>query len=214
MHCAVNLDDKAGNDLATLDGALDRAAERGEVVELYAHSPGVSVPMAKLAHVLAGAAARGLAFYTYADLAAGREVQAGLALSFDDANVPSWFEARPLFQQYGARVTFFVSRYYSIYDDRRAQLRMLAADGHEIGAHSVHHERAPSYVEEHGLGAYVADEALPSIQVLRDEGYAVTSFAYPFGARTGELDEALLEHVDVLRSVAFSLEGAVDPCPH
>jgi len=214
VHCAVNLDDKAGNGLATLDDALDRAAGRGEVVELYAHSPGVSVPMEKLAHVLAGAAARGLAFYTYADFAAGRALAPGIALSFDDANVPSWFEARPLLQQYGARVTFFVSRYYAIYDERRAQLRTLADDGHEIGAHSVMHERAPSYVEEHGLGAYVDDEALPSIQVLRDAGYPVTSFAYPFGARTAELDDALLEHVSILRSVAFSLEGAIDPCPH
>ncbi|MEJ7599620.1 MAG: hypothetical protein WKG01_17060 [Kofleriaceae bacterium] len=60
----------------------------------------------------------------------------------------------------------------------------------------------------------MADEALPSIQVLRDDGYTVTSFAYPYGARTSELDDALLKHVPLLRSVSFSLEGAIDPCPH
>ncbi|HLL21785.1 MAG TPA: hypothetical protein VK427_06630, partial [Kofleriaceae bacterium] len=36
VHCAVNLDGKAGN-AATVDGALDRARDRGEVLEVYAH---------------------------------------------------------------------------------------------------------------------------------------------------------------------------------
>ncbi len=68
-------------------------------------------------------------------------------------------------------------------------------------------------VEENGLGAYMKEEALPSIDALRADGYDVTSYAYPYGARTSELDDALLKHVAVLRSVSFSIEGAIDPCP-
>ena len=150
---------------------------------------------------------------TYRDFAEGTFVQPGIALSFDDASVHLWFEIRDLFLAYDARVTFFISRYGAIplYHDA---VRELANDGHDIAAHSVAHLRAPSYVEEHGLQAYLDDEATPSIQILRDAGYEVTSFAYPFGARTDELDDALLEHVSILRSVSFSLEGAPDPCPH
>jgi hypothetical protein len=213
VHCAVNLDNKAGN-IAGIDDALDRALQRREVVELYAHRPGVTVEIATIEAALAGARDRGLAFVTYADFAAGAELPAGLALSFDDTSIPQWYELRPLFQQYDARVTFFISRYAGVSDEWRAMVAELAADGHDIAAHSVQHLRAPSYVEDHGLAAYVRDEVLPSIQVLRDDGHVVTSFAYPFGARTAELDDALLDHVPILRSVSFSLQGAIDPCPH
>ena len=213
VHCAVNLDSSAGNTLASLDGALDRAAARGEVVELYAHRPGFTVPLATIEHVLAGARDRGLASVTYADFASGGAAQAGLALSFDDAGIIAWLSARPLFQQYGARVTFFVTRYDTLHEDDLAGIRELAADGHEIAAHGMRHLSAPAYVEDHGLAAYLADEALPSIELLRADGYPVVSFAYPHGARTSEIDRALAEHVPVLRSVAFPLEGLGSPCP-
>ena len=215
VHCAVNLDDSARNGLASIDGALDRAAERGEVVELYAHDPGVSVPLDKIEHVLAGAVARGLPFVTYRDFAAGGVTGPGIALSFDDAFVYAWFDAQPLLERYGAHVTFFVSRYRDLGDEARALLHALADAGHDIEAHSVRHEKAPLYVEERGVAAYLAEEAQPSIDVLVGDGYPVVAFAYPYGARTDELDGALLRRVPVLRSVAFSYEGvARSPCPH
>ncbi len=215
MHCGANLDDRANNSLASVDTALDRAADRAQVVELYAHNPGVTVPIATLEHVLAGARDRGLPFVTYAEFAAGHPGGAGIALSFDDHFVEAWSELRPLLAEYGARATFFVSRYHRLSEDLHRQLQELAGDGHDVAAHSVLHLRGPDYVEDHGLAAYLKDEVLPSIQILRDEGFTVTSFAYPFGARTSELDDAILEHVPVVRSVAFSYYGSVQsPCPH
>lgn len=212
VHCALNLDGKAGN-MSGIDGALDRARDRGEVVELYAHKPGGTVAIADIEHVLAGAVARGLAFYTYADFVLGRPIEGGLALSFDDAHIVEWFALREMFQHYNARVTFYLTRYLGQAPEKKELIRMLADDGHDIAAHGVAHVRAPSYVEEHGLGAYMKNEAVPSIDVLRDDGYPVWSYAYPFGARTSELDDALLDHVGILRSVTFSLEGVIDPCP-
>jgi peptidoglycan/xylan/chitin deacetylase (PgdA/CDA1 family) len=214
VHCAANLDTEAGNSLASIDTALDRAVERNEVVELYAHRPELSVPLATIEHVLAGASARNLPFVTYADFAAGGGTGPGIALSFDDSGVSYWMEARPLFLRYQARVTFFVSRYFEMSADIRGQLRELANDGHDVEAHSVLHLRAPSYVEDRGLRAYLDDEALPSIEGLRSDGYAVTAYAYPYGARTDELDRAISEHVPVLRSVSFAVDGVADPCPN
>lgn len=213
VHCAVNLDSSAGVGVASVEGALDRAVERREVLELYAHRPGITVPLDKIERVLAGASARGLPFVTYREFAAGGGTGAGLALSFDDSGIDTWMTARPLFQQYAARVTFFVSRYDRVGDEARAQLRELAGDGHEIAAHTVNHLNAPQYVEEYGMAAYLADEALPSIEILRRDGYEVTSFAYPFGARTGELDDELAAHTPVLRSVEFPISGGFSPCP-
>jgi len=214
VHCGVNLDTSARTSLDAIDGALDRAKRRGEVVELYAHHPGVTVPVSKIAHVLAGARDRGLAFFTYSDFAKDRPVVPGLALSFDDTAIDAWFALRPLFDQYGAKVTFFVSRYPAVGPVQRSELQQLHADGHAIEPHTINHLRAPDYVEEHGLNAYVHDEVDPSLALLRADGFEVDAFAYPFGARTDQIDHALGKRARVLRSVAFTYGMIGDPCPH
>lgn len=217
VHCAVDLDTTAHTTYASIDSGLDRAVARGEVLELYAHNPGGTVPVATIEHVLAGAAARGLRFVTYDDYA--REAETGpvrgpgLALSFDDTFVDAWLSLRPLFQQYDARVTFFVSRFHKLNADRVAGLRTLSEDGHAVGAHTVNHLRAPDYVEDHGLATYLREELDPSIVRLRDAGFPVQSFAYPFGARTTELDDAIAKRVPVIRSVSFSYPEVSSPCP-
>ncbi|MGE0549816.1 MAG: polysaccharide deacetylase family protein [Kofleriaceae bacterium] len=214
VHCAVGVDTDTHNSLASIDTALDRAAERAETVELYAHVPGRTVPVSVLEYVVAGASARGLAFVTYADFARNEGRGPAIALSLDDSSIAEWFALRSLFQTYSARVTLFLSHYQLLTSDELAMLSELAADGHDIAAHSVWHYRAPEYVEQAGLTTYLNDEVLPSIDRLRAAGYDVTSFAYPFGARTSELDHAILQRVPIVRSIVFSYTGIVtSPCP-
>jgi hypothetical protein len=106
MHCAVNVDSSAYNSRASIDSALDRALALGEVAELYAHHPGVTVSLDEIEYVLAGARDRGLDFVTYHDFADPNTApRAALALSFDDTSVDAWTDERPLFSQYGARIT-------------------------------------------------------------------------------------------------------------
>jgi hypothetical protein len=214
VHCALGIDTVSGNSPASIDSGLDRARDRGEIVELFTHAPGKSITLAELERVLAGAAARGLPFVTYEQLAAGTATGAGLALAFDDADVASWTAVRPMLARYGARITFFVSRYPALDATARAAIRDLASDGHAIEAHTVNHLRGPDYVEQRGLAAYLADEVLPSIDLLRADGYPVAAFAYPFGVRTEETDQAILGHVAILRSVSFAYGAPiVAPCP-
>ncbi len=213
VHCAVNLDEEANNSRASIDTALDRAAARGEVVELYGHAPGRHLTLDKLEYTLEGASRRGLRWVTYSEIARGDGRGPGIALSIDDAAVDLWTAAAPLFARYDAKATFFVTRYYSLNDDRRAQLRALAAVGHDLQAHSTDHRRGPEYVEDHGLAAYLADEVVPSIERMRADGYDISAFAYPFGARTREIDRAVLGHVAIVRSVAYSWAGVQDGCP-
>jgi peptidoglycan/xylan/chitin deacetylase (PgdA/CDA1 family) len=213
--CAANIDASAGNELDAIGLGLERARDRGEVLQLYGHKPGGTVPVEKIEAILARAAELGLAFFTSPELVPDGARTAGLALSFDDAHVAEWWALRDTFDQYGADVTFFITRYYQFDETMKSQLRDLATRGHSIQAHSVNHLRAPEYVTEHGLRAYLTDEALPSIDQLRADGYDVTDYAYPFGGRTGELDQALLEHVDRLRAITFPFDGpfTADPCP-
>jgi hypothetical protein len=214
VHCAIDIDTYARNDIASVEAGLDRARDRGEVLELYAHDPGRTVSWEEVEAVLAAISDRGLPYYTYADFVHGVAPGAGVTLSFDDAYIDHWLSGVDLYERYGAKLTFFVAYFDKLSAEQRASLHELARRGHAIEAHSVRHLRAPLYVEEHGLAAYVADELVPSIDVLRDEGFEVTTFAYPFGARTGELDRAVLDHVALVRSVSFTWSGpATDPCP-
>ncbi len=98
--------------------------------------------------------------------------------------------------------------YYATFTaEGRQKLHELANDGHAIEAHGINHLDAVAYAAEHGAEAYVTDEVLPSLQVLRDDGFAPTSFAYPGGARSDETDAAIAPHVRYLRTTP-------GPCIH
>nr|HEX4314443.1 polysaccharide deacetylase family protein [Kofleriaceae bacterium] len=216
MHCSIDIDAVTRNDDASIDGGLDRARDRGEILELFAHDPGATISWDTVEHLLAGAQARGLNFVTYADLANGTAPPGGgLAFAFDDDHVAAWMDGEAMFAQYGARLTFFLTRYARLQPEQKADMAQLAADGHDLEPHSVKHLRGPEYVDDFGLAAYLGDEVQPSLDVLEDDGYTLTTYAYPFGARTDETDRAILARgVTQLRSVALTWGAPAEaPCP-
>lgn len=216
VHCAMNLDKATGSESsnANVFAGLDRARDTGEIIELFAHRPGVTVDWDDLEAVIAGAEARQLRFVSYAEMLDGA-TGPGIALSFDDAGITSWYQGREMFQRHGARATFFVTRYAAWNDEWRQMLRDLASDGHSVEPHGRFHFDAPQYVEEHGVQAFLDDEVLPSIESLREDGYTPTTYAYPFGARTPETDRAILRYLPRLRSLTYSFDGpgVSQPCP-
>jgi peptidoglycan/xylan/chitin deacetylase (PgdA/CDA1 family) len=206
--CSTNIDDLTRDPAWDLiESALDVARDRRSVAILHTHVPDVTVSMTALDRVFSLAEQRQLDFVTFADLKSGAPSRAGLALSFDDAAIDAWYGIRDVLDARSVRVTFFVTRYYNWTPEQRSELMELAARGHDVQAHSVDHLDAPVYVSEHGLAAYLTDEALPSIDQLEADGFPVSAYAFPFGASTDELDDALLEHV------AFVRVG-LGSCPH
>lgn len=213
--CAAGIDTVSGNPVDSVQAGLDRALADDAVLLLFTHRPGETIALDDLEAIVAHAEAIGLPPVTFAEMAAGGPPRAGYSISFDDNDVDAWWDSRELLARHGARVTLFISRYDRISAERKERIRALADLGHDVQAHSVNHLRAPVYVEEHGLDAYLQDEALPSIDRLREDGYDTVAYAYPFGSRTGELDAALLDHVSIVRSVTFTSGGPLisDPCP-
>lgn len=201
--CGMSIDDKNSVSIDAIGGALDRAQIDRTSLHLYAHQPTRTVEAAAIENVLAGAADRGLGFATYADLAAG-EVPGSLAFSFDDHDLIGWTALRPVFARYQARVTFFISAYPDLEAEEIAQLHQLAADGHDIEYHSTNHYDAEEYAAENGVDAYVADDILPGLEAMRAGGFSPTIFAYPFGARTTEIDDALRPYFNHLRAIQFT----------
>jgi hypothetical protein len=214
VHCAVEIDDRAGWDLDDILAGMDRARDRGEVVELLVHIPGTTMTWPRLEAVLAGARDRGLPFLTVTELLRGTP-RAGVSLQYDDWHTEEWVESMPLLAQYGAHVTLFVGRYPTMPATAHQQLAELAAAGHDIEAHSIKHQRGPTYVEQRGLRAYLDEEVVPSIDLLRGDGYEVLSYAYPFGVRTDETDRAILDSgaVEMVRALAKPNELRANPCP-
>ena len=74
---------------------------------------------------------------------------------------------------------------------------------------------APAFVDAYGLSAYLAQEIDPMLDAMARDGFNPTTFAYPYGARTTEIDGALLERFALLRSLSY-LDRSVSntaPCP-
>lgn len=123
----------------------------------------------------------------------------GVILTFDDNYVSDWLTIDATLQRFHWKATFFVTRYADLDADGIDGLHTLQAHGHEIASHGVHHVDAKEFIATHSANEYVAREVMPSIDVLAEQGFPVKAFAYPYGARTAKLDEALLDRVPILR---------------
>jgi hypothetical protein len=206
--CSQVIDDISNHTPWTMvENGMTEAEVRHSVLLLHAHAPGVTITTDAIEHVLEMAEAHRLAFLTFRELQAGAMPRPGLALAFDDNNLDAWFSVRDRLAAHGAHVTFFVTRWYSRSDAERAELRLLADDGHDVEPHSVNHLHAPDYVRDHGLDAYLTDEVQPSIDALTQAGYLpADTFAFPFGDTTDEITEAVLR---IVPRVRVSMSG----CP-
>jgi len=214
IHCAAEIDDSDSIPMTSIMDALDRASSEGSVLELLVHRPGVSMTRDELTTLLQGVSERQLPFLTVKDMIAGPP-RAGVALMFDDAYPDVWLGVEDLLMQYNAHVTLYITWYARIDQHARDGIRQLAAYGHDIEAHSVNHIRGPNYVEAHGLDDYIANEVIPSFEVLRADGYDPVSYAYPFGMRTDEIDQAVLAsgYAKTVRALVQPNPARASACP-
>jgi hypothetical protein len=213
--CGVGVDgDKIS--LGDIEAGMRRALDRDEVLILFGHDPLHTISRARVDAILDAADRAGLPYVTFPELAdPALGGTAGFVLAFDDAFVDDWFALRDTFAAHGARVTFFVSNYGDLSRVQIGELHALAADGHAIEAHGMGHRDAPDFVDRHGLDKYLAKEIDPLLDAMHADGFAPTTFAYPYGDRTGELDHALLERFTLLRSLTYLDRSLINsaPCP-
>jgi len=199
--CSVSVDDLTHvAPWDTVEEAIQRARDDTTVALFHAHDPGRTISVDAIERVLGLADAAGLTYVTYAELGhAATAPRPAIAFAFDDQYLDSWTAIAPQLAAHNARVTFFVTRVYKYDAHMLDELAQLAAAGHGVEAHSVNHLHAREYEAAYGVAAYLADEVMPSIQILEDLGYAVTSYAFPFGESDDALDTAVLEHVQRVR---------------
>jgi peptidoglycan/xylan/chitin deacetylase (PgdA/CDA1 family) len=112
--------------------------------------------------------------------------RAAVSLTFDDARASQLDNGIPLFDALKVKATFYVLP--GRIQERLAEWRQAAADGHEIGSHSVNHPCTGNFafardkaLEDHTL-AMMHDELMVSKMQIQDLlGIEVHSFAYPCG---------------------------------
>lgn len=119
-----------------------------------------------------------------ADHNALKTVKGGaVILSFDDHAIADWYRVDKKLQKYNWKATFFVSEPHLQSSEEIDKLRILQANGHEIGSHGVNHLNAENFTATYSVEDYINQEVLPSKQTLQNQGFAIHSFAYPYGAR-------------------------------
>jgi Polysaccharide deacetylase len=207
IHCAAEIDDSDGIPMDSILQGLDRAKHDGSVLELLVHRPGESMARDRFQMLLQGVTERNLPFLTVKDMLTGPQTP-GVALMFDDAYPSVWLGVEDLLEANHAHVTLYITWYARLNQTDRDLIRQLSDAGHDIEAHSVNHLRGPDYVAAHGIGDYITKEVVPSFEVLRADGYDPVSYAYPFGMRTDEIDNAILAS-----GYAQTLRALVQPNP-
>jgi peptidoglycan/xylan/chitin deacetylase (PgdA/CDA1 family) len=114
---------------------------------------------------------------------------AGVLLAFDDDYIDMWEKYFDLFDSFNARVTFFVQGQYSSF------CTAAYNRGHDIGYHTLNHLNLRNVSRE------VFDrETLSQVEVFRNAGLPLESFAYPFGFSDQWMHEELLNHYKILRN--------------
>jgi hypothetical protein len=192
--CSDPVDDLEGvtRDWTSEQARFELAAKNDWVTLVHAHQPGVTVSLDALERVFGWADQYGLDYVTFDELKPTATPKPGLAFAFDDDDVAGWLSVRDILAAHHARVTFFITRWYEMDGSAKAGIATLAADGHDIEPHTVHHLDAADYVGSNGMASYLDVEVTPSMTDLTGTGYKLTSFAYPFGSHTDAIDAAVL----------------------
>jgi peptidoglycan/xylan/chitin deacetylase (PgdA/CDA1 family) len=124
------------------------------------------------------------------------EDQAGILLAFDDQYHEAWERHLAVFDQYGAKVTFFVQ------GDPVPFCLAAQSQGHEVGYHTQNHLNLTQVSRETFF-----EETLAALDRFRSAGIPLQSFAYPYGLSEPWMHEELLPFFKILRGygVTFRL---------
>ena len=215
--CGVGIDEHLGNTLESFAGGVERARDRDEVLIVYGHKPGRDFSLSRLESLLEIASTANVPFLGFDELGPrDGAARPGIALSFDDWWVDAWHDMAPRLERYGARVTFFVARLHTLNRRRRRQAPRSWRERDIPSECTVERTCTDQTTYANTVfQAYVHDEIVDALDEMRRAGFTARSLAYPFGATTSEIDQAALEQLQFVRSIAWSdrFPLVTDPCP-
>jgi peptidoglycan/xylan/chitin deacetylase (PgdA/CDA1 family) len=138
-----------------------------------------------------------------------------ISLTFDDARLSQADNGLPILNEYGAKATFYVSMHRL--EERLDAWKEAAANGHEIGNHSLTHPCSGNFpfarkraLEDYTLNMmrYELDEASNIIERLL--GVRPVSFAYPCGQKFVGRGRNLKSYVPLVADKFLTGRGWMD----
>ena len=135
------------------------------------------------------------------------ESRGGVVLTFDDDYVDDWNKANNILAKYNWKATFFVTHFDKLKPQEIQELKNLQNKGNEIAAHGLNHQHTVLFVKENGTDAFVKQEINPMLTLMKNDGFNVTNFSYPYGNRTEETDKLLFQHFNFLRGTTYGSEA-------
>ncbi len=141
--------------------------------------------------------------------------RAAISLSFDDAR-PSQVDAGvPLFDRHRVKATFYVSP--GRVQERLDAWKKAAANGHEIGNHSMNHPCTANFswsrahaLEDYSLEQIRAELTGANAAIQRDLGIVPSTFAYPCGQKFVGRGRDLQSYVPVAAELFIASRGWMD----
>lgn len=130
------------------------------------------------------------------------QAKGGIIFSFDDNSIEEWHAILPLLDAYSIKATFFISMPQTLNEEQWRLLKAIEDKGHEIGCHSLNHLNAAEF--DSIPTEYLRQEVLPALQILKEKGFDVTSFAYPFGNSTKTTDSILKQEFSFIRKANWN----------
>lgn len=137
--------------------------------------------------------------------------QGGIVITFDDKAVCDWYVADSILNRYHWKATFCISQIYECSINEIQKIRYLQNVGHEIAGHGLHHIDATKFVASNGIFDYLDYEIIPMMEIMNKYDLYISSFAYPYGSRNVEIDEALFDYFKILRGTTY---GRKKPSQH
>jgi len=128
--CSESVDDLVESiDFGHIEHQLALAEEHNWVALIHAHKPDVTISTDMLERILQSADDHHLDYITFDELRPDGPGGAGLAFAFDDDDIEGWLGTQDRLAAHGARITYFVTRWFEKSPDDLANLAMLAANG-------------------------------------------------------------------------------------
>jgi len=132
---------------------------------------------------------------------------AGVALTFDDDSVDQWFEIKDILKKYHVNATFYVAHFNSLNASQINKLRILQDQGNEIAFHGLEHRDAVEYLKDNSIDAYLNDEIISGLDLMKKAGFNPVDFSYPSGHGNNTLTERLRKYFLHIRLTASLKNG-------
>jgi|GEM_PF-5051205 len=132
----------------------------------------------------------------------GKLEEGQVAITFDDASIDNWHQYLPFLDSLGIKATFYISSYHTLDNNQKRKLKDIEMRGHEIGYHTSNHADLPKEVDRKGLTHLIEKEIKTDLRLMRNDGYRICNFAYPYGSHTKLLDSTLLRYFKSVRALS------------